>query len=308
MKYSMNLLLLLLSVALFPTCKGKNTSSPKVAQHKEVQQVKDEKSDTAYRFNSPDNTFSLARDLQEISGLTYSPLFDKLLTINDEKGYIYFLNPNNAQIEGRIDFGRPEDYEGIAYYDGLIYVVESNGDINVVDEETENVVSTYKTSLSRKNDVEGICYNIETSTLLLAAKGSGALQTTDHTFRSIFELDPFNEKIKDKPYLKVNLVEEIENLASGNFNIGTNTSRLKKFAPSGIAVHPTSNHIYILSSKGKMLAIFDQKGALQELVYLDKSIHAQPEGICFGKNETLYISNEGRAGKGKILVFNKQNK
>jgi DNA-binding beta-propeller fold protein YncE len=37
---------------------------------------------------------------------------------------------------------------------------------------------------------------------------------------------------------------------------------------------------------------------------LNKKIHSQPEGIVFGKDGTLYISNEGKKeGNGTVSIF-----
>ena len=45
-------------------------------------------------------------------------------------------------------------------------------------------------------------------------------------------------------------------------------------------------------------------GGLGEMEKLNKKIHSQPEGIVFGKDGTLYISNEGKKeGNGTVSIF-----
>jgi uncharacterized protein YjiK len=39
------------------------------------------------------------------------------------------------------------------------------------------------------------------------------------------------------------------------------------------------------------------------MVKLRSKVHAQPEGICFSPDGTLYISNEGDGGDATILQF-----
>ena len=39
------------------------------------------------------------------------------------------------------------------------------------------------------------------------------------------------------------------------------------------------------------------------MIKLKKKIHEQPEGIVFAQDGTMYISNEGKEGKGKIYKF-----
>lgn len=261
-----------------------------------------------YDLFNPLQRFTLARDLREISGLTYSPIADHLLAINDEKAYIYFLDLLTMKIQRRIDFGKSNDYEGIAYHDGMIYIVVSNGDIVVVDEKSEKRIDKYNTRLSRKNDIEGITFNPETTSFLVAAKGQGMVNANSDKEKSIFNLDPITKTISEDPFANIDLQKAIEGLDTLNQSeaaLLTNyqISRVNKFSPSGIAVHPISKDIYILSSRGKLLVTINQSQNLKGVYFLDEQLYAQPEGICFGPDLTLYISNEGRAGKGKVYSF-----
>ena len=47
----------------------------------------------------------------------------------------------------------------------------------------------------------------------------------------------------------------------------------------------------------------DAKGNVQKVVKLDKSEYRQPEGLCFAKDGTMYMSSEGKGGKGRIYRF-----
>jgi len=258
-----------------------------------------------YHLEMPTSDFTLIRDLQEISGLTYSTKTDYLLAVNDEKGYIYCLNPTTAKVEDRIDFGKSNDYEGIAYHDGLIYVVQSNGNLTAVDEKAKKRKDKWKTKLSRKNDVEGLVYNPANMSLLLAAKGAGEINKKGGSEKSIFHYDLTKNKLDKTPLWSMNLQEDISPLlASENYEL-TNyqMSRIKEFSPSGIAIHPSTREIYILSSRGKLLITIDLSGQLTRVHFLQERKYAQPEGICFGPDQTLYISNEGRAGKARLYSF-----
>jgi len=256
----------------------------------------------------PSDVFLLERDLREISGLTYSSQNSNLLAINDEKGYIYSLDTYSGKVQNRIDFGRSNDYEGLAYSEGIIYIAESNGEITTVDESSQQRIEKIKNDLSRRNDIEGLTYNPSTSTFLLAAKGRGSIKGKNGKKKAIFTFDPISGNVSDIPFVKINLEKAVKSFASDpskNFSDITNyqLKRVSKFSPSGIAVHPVSKRIYVLSSRGKLLVIFNQKGGLQGIHFLNERQHAQPEGICFGPNHTLYISNEGRAGKASLFSF-----
>jgi uncharacterized protein YjiK len=75
------------------------------------------------------------------------------------------------------------------------------------------------------------------------------------------------------------------------------------FSPSGIAIHPNTELVYILSSVGKLLVILTPNGSIHHIEKLNKEIHKQPEGICFEKDGTLWISTEGKGGTAKIFEF-----
>ena len=96
-------------------------------------------------------------------------------------------------------------------------------------------------------------------------------------------------------------------LFNGKFKKETNYQKMEKsfdkkdkaadFGPSGIAIHPKTREIYIISSVGKLLVILDKKGNLKYFEKLNADIFKQPEGICFEQDGTLYISSEGKSGK-----------
>jgi uncharacterized protein YjiK len=75
------------------------------------------------------------------------------------------------------------------------------------------------------------------------------------------------------------------------------------FKPSGLAVHPETGHIFVIATVGKLLVILDARGSIIDMIPLDPDIFLQPEGIAFSPSGDLYISSEGRGGKGYILKF-----
>ena len=71
-----------------------------------------------------------------------------------------------------------------------------------------------------------------------------------------------------------------------------------EFFPSGIAVHPFTHDVYIISTRGnKCIACYNHAGQLTAFEYLDKDMLPQPEGICFDAAANLFISTEGRHGE-----------
>jgi uncharacterized protein YjiK len=264
-----------------------------------------------YLVNSPDTIFSLKRELTEISGLTYSDQTNMLLAINDEKAYVYQVNPNSGKIIDKIDFGKSDDYEGIAYVNGKIYIAESNGNVKVVSENGSEKINEFDDILSEDHDIEGLCYNSLSSSILMAAKGDSRVKGNEKSEKSVFSMEIVSGKITDEPYLSINLLKAIKTLKSDYITKNalvdlSVTSRLKDFGPSGIAVHPTTNDLYILSAKGKLLVVINQEKEVKAVVFLKQSLHVQPEGITFDPEGNLYISNEGRSRKGKIFKYKAQ--
>lgn len=262
----------------------------------------------SYTFNEADTTFYLHKKLTEISGLTYSEFSDQLVAINDEKAKAYFLNPLSGEIDDEINFGKPDDYEGITSYQNMIYVVESNGNIKVIDEKSRKKIDEFNTNLSRKNDIEGLVYDTANGALYLAAKGNSKVDGNTGDEKTIFKIKKGKRDIEPKPLMSLNIIEEIKMMEQKYIdeNIIASlsiSSRLKNFAPSGIAIHPKSKDFYILSAKSNSLVIVSPTNGVQAVLFLNRSRHTQPEGICFAPDGTLYISNEGRSKNGTLSVF-----
>jgi hypothetical protein len=59
----------------------------------------------------------------------------------------------------------------------------------------------------------------------------------------------------------------------------------------------------VIGTVGKLLLVFSSAGELKNIQRLDGKYFIQPEGICISDNGNIYISNEGRIGKGNILLF-----
>jgi len=80
--------------------------------------------------------------------------------------------------------------------------------------------------------------------------------------------------------------------------------KTKYISPSGVAVHPISKEVYILSSALRCLVAMDPKsGQVRSVQSLEKSLFPQPEGIAFEKNGDLWISSEGKKGTATLQLF-----
>lgn len=265
-----------------------------------------------YNFGSASQTIALPLSLVEISGLSYYPPKNQLLAINDERGWVFFLNSKTGEIEDRITFSGNGDFEGVEWQNGKINVVKSNGDIYTYDVEKKEKGDIRKTKLSSTNDIEGLTFYPEKNELLLACKGNPNIGDADKYKKSknVFRYDFAKDKIEKKPFLSVE-DKELEKWVKDHLNEDDFSksdfkkfkNRVKDFSPSGISISPMTKEVYLLSSQGKTLIIFDVEKKLKAIALLDAKIHRQPEGICFAPNGDLFISNEGKGLGAKLMRY-----
>jgi len=275
--------------------------------------ILDSTSTRIYNLEKPTRILPLPGKLMEISGLSYHPSKKKLLAIHDEKGFIYVINPQTGEVEDKMDFGKRGDYEGVEMVGNKIYVIKSNGTISVFDLEKNKSEDKIKTPFSAANDIEGLGYLEKENALLIACKGKATFNKDEKLkkTKAFYKFNLNEKKLVESPWLIVEdktLVNRVEKAFPKDKHskkfIKKMKERVKTFSPSGIAVHPNSNHIYILSSQGKTLLQFDKNKNFIGLHFLDKK-HAQPEGICFSPEGDLFISNEGKGLSPKIFVYEK---
>ena len=261
------------------------------------------------------NVFELDKDLNEISGLSYEAKEDALLAIEDEHGIIYKLNKVDGSIMQRDTFYKDGDYEGIANTEDFIYVVKSSGTIyEVIKSNLKSKPSKKKSFISKKQETEGITYDSVTNSLYVCNKESGDNESKNQ--RRVYQYDLQTDKMIEEPFLIIDRVN-ITNFLKENYSVEYAQENFKKIlnseldylhlGPSAIAFHPQNRDVYVLSSKSKVLLVFDGQSKELKLVRkLNKEIFIQPEGICFDNKSNLYISSEGKSGNAKLIVVAKQ--
>ncbi|WP_234735856.1 SdiA-regulated domain-containing protein [Tellurirhabdus bombi] len=238
-----------------------------------------------YSLDAPTETYTLPKELAEISGLSWYKK-NKLLCIQDEEAEAFVFDLAKKKVTESYGFGGYGDYEGIEYVDGQIYALKSNGDLFRFKPGSKEIGRT-PTDLPGKIEFEGLGYEPKSGRLLLAVKESERKN----------EKVVYSFHIKDQYMLK-EIVLKNEQLEEAGITP-------KSFKPSGIAVHPQSGDVYWLTSTGKRVLITDRKGRIKASAPLDEKLLPQPEGICFSPEGDLYIATEAgsKKEKGKILKF-----
>ena len=240
----------------------------------------------------------LSKKLKEISGLALSE-DGRLFAHGDEKGTIYQLDQLTGEIMKEFRIGRKkveEDFEAIAIVGKMFYLVTSNGDIYEFEEGANNeevMFHLYKTELKSKFDVEGLCYDTNTNSLLLACKEFAGKKIDDS--RSIYSFDLEKKKLIENPKYIISL-----NKLEKKWDVDN-------FKPSAIEQNPTSETFFILGGKELVLLELSTDGKVINEMVLNKKLHHQPEGITFLKDKTMVISDEADKDRATLTFYRYHN-
>ncbi len=256
-----------------------------------------------FDFDRP-QAVKLPKDLKEISGMTSWKSPEEVLTVQDEDGELFVVNTKSGKVVFSFKFSKDRDYEGIARLNDSIYVLETDGDIHtfLYDPEMDEFESKkLETSFSYRNDTEGICYDPVTGNLLIVPKEQELNPTeADQNRRGIYSYDLSTRTLSPQP------TYYIDQLEVGDAVYGKASRYTLK--PSGIAIDPLTNDIFVVSSVGNIMVVIDRESNLKHIELLEQGTFRQPEGITFNEAGDLFISSEGRGGDGIIATFPRQNK
>ena len=251
------------------------------------------------RLPKTQEAMSLPNSLREISGLSFDASANGLIAHDDELAILYRINFEEREIVSEERIGSIGDFEGVEMVDDMVYLITSAGEIiahNTKNKSNEN----FSTGLNAINNVEGLAYY--NGQLLIACKGKPEKETGQSfaDCRSIYSFSLQTKTTSKVPYMLLR-----KDMLSGFLGdlSSSEKARVAKFAPSGIAVHPSSKLLYILSHKGKMLVVTNAQAEIQKIYFLDNTIHRQPEGICFDDQERMYIANESNEGAPVIYRY-----
>jgi len=264
-----------------------------------------------YDLNNPDEKFKLPGRLNEISGLSISANGALLIAVNDEQGKLFYLDKNTGKVVQEFKFGKSGDYEGVEMVYGQVFVVNSSGTLYKVNHpgEINQETTTYRTPLQRVNDVEGLAYDKAAHRLLIACKGKAGEGDALKEKRAIYSFDINGEKLLKEPLFVINRQEikdwrhREKSIASRVIGYLDENLADDAFGPSGIAIHPLTGEVYVLSSVGNCLVVLSPAGKILHFEALNPDLHQQPEGICFDSAGTLFLSDEARGGRAEIFKY-----
>lgn len=239
--------------------------------------------------------FVLPQKLAEVSGLTFTD-DGSLFCHNDEKGAVHQINYNTGEIVKTFYLGNwtvAADFEGIAYSNGKFYLITSSGKLYEFKEgnDGEKVeYEVYDTGASAKFDIEGLCYDPETNSLLFACKEYPGKNFKDK--RAVYSYSLETHVTNINPRFLIDLDDLKDDY------------KIKEFYPSGIERHPTGDSFFVISAKGeKAIVEISKEGEIVDAENLEKDLHRQPEGITFDPNGVLIIADEASGKKPALTKY-----
>ncbi len=274
-------------------------------------------SNCPYDLSTPSESFNLDAALHEISGLTATENDAQLACLQDEKGQLFYIDKKTGQSTPSVIFQNSGDFEGIEFVKDTLWATTSKGKLYKIWHlnKTPFDMEVIKIESLKHANIEGLAYDKLNHRLLLAAKGDKSDGTQLRTIWAFDLMNPassvskaFDIQLTDfQAFLKTKTEKEYAKLTRDY--VGNPSATGFEFGPSGIAVHPLSGHIYIVSSVNKLLVVLSAEGKVLEMVKLDKTLFNQPEGLCFDAEGTLYISNEAKDNPtASLLVLKMQQK
>lgn len=262
-------------------CKDRSYSSP-----------------VGYDINKPD-TRELGKSVNEISGLTFNNDDSTLLAISDSKRKIFQIDLYREKLKDYAEkMYTQSDFEDLVKIDTTIYVLISDGTIismppHVADSSRTTV---YPTPFRGKNDFETMYYDPAANGLVVICKECEE-EKGQHK-RTAYRFDLMEKAFDDDPFYSISTTDIKAILKHDDAD----------FRPSAAAINPIDKKLYIVGSAGSLFVKTDTKGNVLEAYNINPDIYPQPEGLAFGPDGTMYISNEGKYGKPTLLIFpyNKQ--
>lgn len=261
------------------------------------------KSPPHYSFKNA-QTYKLDLRLKEISGLVWDDDREEFLSHYDESGSLFVLDKASLEITppSPYKFGKKGDYEDIALYNGIPYLLISNGTIIKVNRDSAGNVVNAETAgqlgITGTNDFETMYADTARKALIIVCKNC---TMDDKSKISAFAFYPDSIGFVNEPVFRMDAAK------IKDMSVKLGHHKTSKFQPSAASIHPIEKKLYIISSAASQLVIADLNGNPEQVYELGEQLFPQPEGLTFRRRGDMYISNEGVTSKATILrvVYNK---
>ena len=262
-----------------------------------------------YQFDEPPAWHvDLARELNEISGLAFSPN-GRLFAHGDERGIIWQLDPRTGRILKRFALAvgpgmqpfmgkrpRPDgvtgDFEDIQIVGERFFLLSSNGVLVEFREGQDGARVPYRafdTGLARSCELEGLTYDASTHSLLLLCKH--AYPRAWHRQIVVLGWSLDSGRVDPEPRLRIS-----ENRVA-------RLTGVDAFHGSAIAVAPESGALILVAGPQRRIIEISPSGELLAGRVLKARLHRQPEGLAFDADRALLISDEAAGERATLTAY-----
>ena len=234
--------------------------------------------------------FDLPGRLDEISGLAFTA-DGRLFAHDDERGRVHEIDPAAGEVGKRFDLGEDavrDDFEGIAIAADRFFLISSGGFLYEFREGRDRETVGYRvtnTGVGASCEVEGLEYDALDDALLIACKVSVPDRGAIVVHR--LPLDPARARLSPLTIPRAQLAAH---------GLGDD------FEPSAIAVAPTGT-LVLVSGRHRAVIEVDRTGRILAGFALSRNRHPQSEGLAFGPDGTLYISDERNRGDARVTAY-----
>ena len=251
-----------------------------------------------YDLKNPTKKYKLPKKYMEISGIWPIQGSDSLAFVQDEAVRVYQFDLSSNEITEYVKHGSG-DSEDIVILGNTAYILHAGKRPAIYKITGYNSGSAqcerYDLNLNKDYDPEGLCHDAKENRLLIACKGS---PVKGDKLRKIFSFDLQSGTKANSPVFIIDSRDFLDRTGD-------------TFNPSGIAIHPISNDIYLVGTKEvKMIVCYGLNGEFKGAWKLDKNQFNQPEGIAFMESGELIVCSEGgkrkkgkKGKKARIFMF-----
>lgn len=236
-------------------------------------------------------TFELPATLAELSDLCAADA-QSLWAVDDERGALFRLAARDGAVLETVPFAEAGDFEAVAAVGDTVFVGRSDGALFAVDLKTRRA-QQLEAALPRDCELEGLAYERPRNRLLATCKRPSGAKA--QRAWSIWAIDLATRTLSASPVISIRreAIQAFRKQHAGK--------KLKDadddLDPSGLAVHPTTGELYVISARARVLLVISPTGELLGLEALDADRWPQPEAIAFLPDGTLFIGTEARRGK-----------
>lgn len=257
--------------------------------------AKDEGSFTSppgYNLNRP-VIYKLPPALDEISGIVYVQKDHSVLSIQDERGWLYKIHLKSDLDLQKWQYFKGADFEDIVLVDSTFFVLESTGNLiqfRFINPDSVQV-KKHDFPVEGKNEFEILYHDNKKRQLVLLCKDC---ERDDKNSLSAFAFNLDSNAYASAPAY-VTDIRKIEDLMD---------EKKVRFKPSAATINPLTGDLFIVSSINKVLVVSDLNGVPKQVYRINPKLYKQPEGMAFTPRGDLLISNESAdIGAANILFF-----